>query len=81
MDLKVIQFHQYSTAEVQEAEIFDDHDVLREGGGPSPAPPRAPSAGSHTAPRRPRAVATGGREASGTQVWSRRTIAYYCAVY
>ena len=39
VDLKIIQFHQNTTTQVQEAEIFDDHDVLRQGGGDGCAPP------------------------------------------
>ena len=39
VDLTIAKFHQYTTTQVQEAEIFDDHDVLRQGGGDGGAPP------------------------------------------
>ena len=32
MDLKIVQFHQYSVAQVQEVENFEDYDLLRRGG-------------------------------------------------
>ena len=39
MDLKIIQFHQYTISQVKEVEIFDDYDVLRQGGGDGGQPP------------------------------------------
>ena len=37
--LKVVQFHQYPSSQVQEVELFDDYDVLRQGGGDGGPPP------------------------------------------
>ena len=37
--LKIIQMHQYPTHQVQDAELYDDQDVLRQGGGDGGAPP------------------------------------------
>ena len=37
--LKIVQFHQYHASTVQEAEIFDDYDILRHGGGDGGVPP------------------------------------------
>ena len=39
MDLKLIQFHQYTISQVKEVEFFDDWDVLRQGGGDGGQPP------------------------------------------
>ena len=38
--LKVIQLHQYPAHQALEAEMYDDHDVLRQGGGDGGEPPR-----------------------------------------
>ena len=37
--LKIIQMHQYPTHQVQEVELYDDQDVLRQGGGDGGVPP------------------------------------------
>ena len=37
--LKLVQFHQYHVAQVQDVELFDDHDVLRQSGGDGGMPP------------------------------------------
>ena len=38
---KVIQFHRSTVQQVQEAELFDDHNILMQGGGDGGAPPGA----------------------------------------
>ena len=40
MDLKIIQFHQYTISQVKGVEIFDDYDILRQGGGDGGQPPK-----------------------------------------
>ena len=37
--LKILQFHQYPTHQMQEVELFDDYDVLRQGGTDGGFPP------------------------------------------
>ena len=37
--LKILQFHQYPASQMQEVELFDDYDVLRQGGTDGGFPP------------------------------------------